>query len=186
MLSHEEIYLNICRNVRGVLTFMIHYIYIYIYILQPKMNVMMILLRFTKYPSIHSYYEGSVILDQISTKLRVFLKKVLNTIWTRLFHFYSQWRNYKSKVKLAILVEGDSKDPFSIATRQRGRRGGYSISWITPLYLWFLQRWELSKAASSTIFWVFDMTRPGIEPRSPGPLANTLLIRPMAWYFLYP
>ena len=26
------------------------------------------------------------------------------------------------------------------------------------------------------------MTRPGIEPRSPGPLANTLLIRPMARY----
>ena len=25
------------------------------------------------------------------------------------------------------------------------------------------------------------MTRPGIEPRSPGPLANTLLIRPMVW-----
>ena len=24
------------------------------------------------------------------------------------------------------------------------------------------------------------MTRPGIEPRSPGPLVNTLLIRPMA------
>ena len=24
------------------------------------------------------------------------------------------------------------------------------------------------------------MTRPGIEPQSPGPLANTLLIRPMA------
>ena len=32
MLSHEEIYLNICRNMRGVLTFVIHYIYIYIYI----------------------------------------------------------------------------------------------------------------------------------------------------------
>ena len=32
----------------------------------------------------------------------------------------------------------------------------------------------LSKEASSTIFWVFGMTRPGIEPRSPGPLANTL------------
>ena len=27
---------------------------------------------------------------------------------------------------------------------------------------------------SSTIFKVFGMTRPGIEPRSPGPLANTL------------
>ena len=36
-----------------------------------------------------------------------------------------------------------------------------------------------SKAASSTIFWVFRMTRPGIEPQSPGPLAKTLLIRPI-------
>ena len=26
------------------------------------------------------------------------------------------------------------------------------------------------------------MTQPGIEPRSPGPLANTLLIRPMNVY----
>ena len=30
-----------------------------------------------------------------------------------------------------------------------------------------------------TIFWVFVMTRPRIEPRSPGPLANTLLVRPI-------
>ena len=29
-------------------------------------------------------------------------------------------------------------------------------------------------------FWVFGMTRLGIEPQSPGPLANTLLIRQMA------
>ena len=28
-------------------------------------------------------------------------------------------------------------------------------------------------------FLVFGMIRPGIEPWSPGPLANTLLIRPM-------
>ena len=28
------------------------------------------------------------------------------------------------------------------------------------------------------------MTQPGIEPWSPGPLANTLLIRPMAQTFL--
>ena len=34
----------------------------------------------------------------------------------------------------------------------------------------------ISKEASSCIFWVFGMTRPGIEPRSPGPLANTLTI----------
>ena len=30
-----------------------------------------------------------------------------------------------------------------------------------------------------TIFWVFRMIRPGIEPQSPGPLANTLTARPM-------
>ena len=32
----------------------------------------------------------------------------------------------------------------------------------------------LSKEVSSTILKVFGMTQPGIEPRSPGPLANTL------------
>ena len=39
----------------------------------------------------------------------------------------------------------------------------------------------LSKAVSSTIFWVFGMSKPGIESRSPGPLANTLLIWPNHW-----
>ena len=40
----------------------------------------------------------------------------------------------------------------------------------------------LSKVASSTFFFfqVFGMTQPGIEPQSSGPLANTMLIRPMA------
>ena len=41
------------------------------------------------------------------------------------------------------------------------------------------------KAASSTIFWVFGMTRRGIEPRSPGPLANTLTIMPMSIHFVW-
>ena len=36
---------------------------------------------------------------------------------------------------------------------------------------------------SSSIFKVFGMTRPGIEPRSPGPLANTLTAGPMSRYF---
>ena len=39
----------------------------------------------------------------------------------------------------------------------------------------------LSKAASGTIFWIFGMTRPGIEPRPPRSLVNTLLIRPNTW-----
>ena len=37
----------------------------------------------------------------------------------------------------------------------------------------------LSKEVSSTIFKFFGMTRPGIEPRSPEPLENTLSTRPM-------
>ena len=32
-------------------------------------------------------------------------------------------------------------------------------------------------------FWVVGMTRPGIEPRSLGPRANTLFIRLMQFYF---
>ena len=43
---------------------------------------------------------------------------------------------------------------------------------------------SVSKAASNTTFWVFGMTRPGIELRSPGSLANTLLIRPIARIFI--
>ena len=43
----------------------------------------------------------------------------------------------------------------------------------------------LSKVVSSTIFKVFGMTRPGIEPRSPGPLANTLTAGPMSRYFMF-
>ena len=38
----------------------------------------------------------------------------------------------------------------------------------------------LGKEVSSTIFKFFGMTRPGIEPRSPGLLANTLPTRPMS------
>ena len=39
-----------------------------------------------------------------------------------------------SKVKLATIVEGDPKAPFSIATTPRCREGRYSIPWIAPLY----------------------------------------------------
>ena len=42
-----------------------------------------------------------------------------------------------------------------------------------------------SKEASSTIFWVFGMTQPGIEPRSPGPLANTLTARPVMRFLFW-
>ena len=38
--------------------------------------------------------------------------------------------------------------------------------------------WVLSKEVSNSIFWVFGMSRPGIELRSLGPLANSLPITP--------
>ena len=40
----------------------------------------------------------------------------------------------KVKVKLATLVEGDLKAPFSIATTLRCRGGCNSFPWIAPLY----------------------------------------------------
>ena len=41
---------------------------------------------------------------------------------------------YKVKVKLATLVEGDTKAPFSIATTPKWREARDSFPWITPLY----------------------------------------------------
>ena len=41
-----------------------------------------------------------------------------------------------SKVKLATIVEGDPKAPFSIATTPWCRGGRYSIPRIAPLYPW--------------------------------------------------
>ena len=43
-----------------------------------------------------------------------------------------------SKVKLATLVEGYPKAPFSIATTPKCRGGRNSISWISSLYPWSL------------------------------------------------
>ena len=43
----------------------------------------------------------------------------------------------------------------------------------------------LSKEASSTIFWVFVMTWPGIEPLSPRPLANILTIYIYIYIYIY-
>ena len=38
--------------------------------------------------------------------------------------------------KLATIVEGDLKVPFSLATTPMCRRGRYSFHWIAPLYPW--------------------------------------------------
>ena len=79
------------------------------------------------------------------------------------------------ETKLATVVESNLKAPLfgSYYTKVLGRELLLSLECATTLDPYNA---VLSKAASSTSFWVFGMTRPGIEPRSPGPLANTLTI----------
>ena len=42
------------------------------------------------------------------------------------------------KVKLATIVEGDPKAPFSTAITPRCRWECYSFPWIAPLYPWYV------------------------------------------------
>ena len=53
--------------------------------------------------------------------------------------------------KLATVVEGDPKAPFSVAATHMCRGGRYSFFSIAPLYPWYLP-WVLSKEVSSNIF----------------------------------
>ena len=89
----------------------------------------------------------------------------------------------KVKLKLATEVEGNRKAPFSIATTLKCRGGRYffSLDCTTLPSIRTLYCCVLSKEVSSATFKVFGMTRAGIEPRSPGPLANTTL----AYYWTF-
>ena len=81
----------------------------------------------------------------------------------------------KKKVKLATIVEGNPKAPFSIATTPMCRGGRYSFPGLLYFTLDpYLIMLSVKQGGIKYHFWVFGMTRPGIEPRSPGPLANTL------------
>ena len=46
--------------------------------------------------------------------------------------------NRMARYKLATVVEGDQKAPFSIATTPRCMGGRYSFRCITPLYPWYV------------------------------------------------
>ena len=79
---------------------------------------------------------------------------------------------------LAIIVDGDLKAPFSIATTP-WRRG--SATQFPGLFHFTLDPYliilNVKQGGIKYHFWVFGMTRPGIEPWSLGRMANTLLIR---------
>ena len=79
--------------------------------------------------------------------------------------------------KLATLVEGDQKAPFSIATTPRCRRGRYSFPELLHFALdTYLILLSVKQGGIGTILKVFGMTRPGIEP-----LTSTLSTRKMNW-----
>ena len=67
--------------------------------------------------------------------------------------------------KLLLWVVGEGATPFS--------------GLLHLLLIRTLQCWVLSKEVSSTKFQVFGISQPGIEPRSPGALVNTLTIIPV-------
>ena len=75
-------------------------------------------------------------------KINNFLVRIIQIIRYAFYYYHifvSTWQVHficKSKVKLATIVEGDPKAPFSIATTPRCRGGRYSIPWIAPLYPW--------------------------------------------------
>ena len=77
--------------------------------------------------------------------------------------------NYTNRVLNYILVESNLKAPFSIAIILRCMGGHYPIPWIAPLYPWYVPY----NAEYQVPFWVFGMTRTGIEPQSPRSLVNT-------------
>ena len=84
---------------------------------------------------------------------------------------------YIVKEKLATAVEDNPKAPFSIATTPRCREGHYSFPCIAPLYPWSTPyKLNVKQGGIQYHFLVFGMTRPRIEPWSPGPLPNTIYI----------
>ena len=92
-------------------------------------------------------------------------------------------KNKLKLVKLATVVEGDPKAPFSSRVIGEGATPFSGLLHFTlDMYLSVKQGgifWVLRKEVSSTILKIFRMSRPGIEPRSPGPLTNILPTMPM-------
>ena len=158
-----------------------------------------------KYPSTdwHSFKINPIIelnrLLKISTIFSIFLYKLfpnrlrkLKRRFVRLIWFNLIWLGFMAyqllifNVKSYLYVKSDQSrgwtegSPFdSYYTKVYGRVLLISLDCSTLPLILTVECWVLSKEASSTIFWIFGMTGPGIEPRSPGPLAITRTILPL-------
>ena len=78
------------------------------------------------------------------------------------------------KVKLVTVVKHDLEAPFSIATTPRCTEGCYSFPRIDPLYPWSIP-YNVECKQGGIKYHILSLW---YEPRSPGPLANTLTIMP--------
>ena len=82
---------------------------------------------------------------------------------------------------LVTVVESYPKAPFSIATTLRCWRGATPFPGLLHFTLdRYLILLSVKQRGIKYYFKVFGMTRPGIKPRSLGPLANTLSTRSMS------
>ena len=73
-----------------------------------------------------------------------------------------------------IIIEDDPKAHFSIATTPKSRDERNLFSWIAPLTPdLYLIMWNVKQGDTKYHFLFFGITRPEIEPWSPGPLVNT-------------
>ena len=82
--------------------------------------------------SSHKMYSNNIVnFRESTTILNAHMKKSGNLSYTP--------RIYKVElVKLATVVEGDKKTPFSIATTPWYRGGRYIFLWIAPLHPWYV------------------------------------------------
>ena len=87
--------------------------------------------------------------------------------------FFCFKRKYKVVgVRLQEQPESSLFNSYNIEVSRRALL--LSLIYSTLTLIRTLYWWVLCKEVSSTIFKAFGMTQPGIEPRSPGPLASTL------------
>ena len=84
---------------------------------------------------------------------------------------------------LLTAVNDDPKAPFSVTTTPKCRGKCHTFPWITPLTLdLYLIMLSVKQGGIKYHFFIFNMTQPGIDLRSSGPLANSLTVMPMSLY----
>ena len=101
------------------------------------------------------------------------------SVWVLIYHdsISFRWRGCWLLISWSTVDDGKPKAPFQYLLQRDVGEGTTPFHRLLKLLLIRnLLRWVLSKEAPSTMFWVFGITRSGIEPRLPRPLANILSI----------